>query len=360
MNLTVLYIYVYGSYISMCTGAFVYFIAFKRNKKGIGVAANDITVIVPFRNEELNLRAFVAGINLLSRVPKKIIFINDHSTDKSCEVIHGLTAGNYCILENQLEGKKAAVNFGVNESDTLFCLTWDADIIMNNDFFAVLEQYQVCDMQILPVSMLSKRPMQHFAELDYTFSNMMNWIGAAKRPILASGANLLFCREDYLALSSLDKHRAIASGDDMFLLQDFLKANKSVKLTLDRALMIQTAAPDSLKQFYDQRLRWIGKSKYVKDAYANMFGIISLLLSYFFLVVMVYLIANGSYRDALLLFCGRTLLDLFITLPIIIFNKRTILLLALPLVEIFYPFYVFSLLLGTVFYQPKWKGRTIK
>ncbi len=355
-----MYLSVYGSYISLCFGAFVYFISFKRNKKGIGVSASDITVIVPFRNEEVNLKAFIEGVNGLSVVPKKIIFINDHSNDKSCDVIHDLTVSNYCVLDNKLEGKKEAIYLGVNESDTLYCLTWDADIVMNKDFFAVLEAYQLCDMQILPVNMVAKKPIQHFAEMDYLFSNMMNWIGAAKRPLLASGANLLFTRKDYLALSSLDKHRGIASGDDMFLLHDFLKANKSVKVTLDRALIVRTAAPDSWKQLFNQRLRWVGKSKYVKDAYANMFGIISLLLSSIFLVVMVLLISNGSYRDVLVLFFGRTLLDMIITLPIIIFNKRTILLLALPLVEIFYPFYVFSLLVGTFFYQPKWKGRAIK
>jgi biofilm PGA synthesis N-glycosyltransferase PgaC len=359
MNIPTLYLIIYGGYIMMCSLAFVYFLTNKRNRKGKGSVANDITVLIPFRDEEKNLVALINGINQLSVQPNKFIFINDHSVDGSLEIIRAANQVNHSIIENVGEGKKNAVHNGVMQATTKYCLTWDADIIMHRDFFTTLEKYEECDMQILPVSMYAVKPLQCFAEVDFMFSNMMNWISAVRRPILASGANLLFCRECYLAENTLDAHKVIASGDDMFLLQDFLKANKNVKVVLNRKLIVETEAPRSLKLFFDQRLRWIGKTKHVKDPYANIFGILTLVLSIIFLISIIFLLVKGSYFAALLLYGGRTILDLIITLPVIIFNKRYIVLLAFPFIEILYPFYGLALIAGTLFYNPKWKGRKV-
>ena len=45
------------------------------------INCEDLTVLIPFRNEQENLSMLLKNINELKKVPSRFIFINDHSDD---------------------------------------------------------------------------------------------------------------------------------------------------------------------------------------------------------------------------------------------------------------------------------------
>lgn len=76
-------------------------------------------------------------------------------------------------------------------------------------------------------------------------------------------------------------------------------------------------------------------------------------------VLLVYLLIQGMWTSAILLFAIRFMLDAlvlsFYALPL----KEGRQLLLLPLMQLIYPFMMISVILGSLFVKPKWKGRKI-
>ena len=58
------------------------------SKKHIDI--NELIVIIPFRNEELRIKKLIDCINNLTLIPRKFIFVNDHSEDNTIELINNL------------------------------------------------------------------------------------------------------------------------------------------------------------------------------------------------------------------------------------------------------------------------------
>lgn len=215
----------------------VYFIGWRKNstknqsKLGGTYQASTISVIIPFRNEAYNLPKLVDSIKKLSIQPLEIIWVNDHSEDKSIEQLTNISENQKIIsLINEEKGKKTALRKGLEIAKGMHVLTWDADIIVPTDYFYALEQTHVSELSIIPVRMKGNTFLELLYELDYYFLNALN-IGLTgySTPIVASGANLLFNKASFLAIDSFEYHQHIASGDDHFLLHDFKKAKKVFK-----------------------------------------------------------------------------------------------------------------------------------
>ena len=104
----------------------------KKNKKSNNNNLTKISLIVAFRNEEKNLSNIVQDIINQDYPPKKteVIFINDHSEDKSTEILKELIIkkDNFKILElKELTGKKQALKLGIKNSTGNLIVSTDAD-----------------------------------------------------------------------------------------------------------------------------------------------------------------------------------------------------------------------------------------
>jgi poly-beta-1,6-N-acetyl-D-glucosamine synthase len=324
--------------------------------------AIDVTVIIPFRNEYLRISNLLQSINALGEKPKKILFIDDYSNDETVFLIKKTIATvDYEIIPAVAHGKKQAIHQAVHYATTEFCLTWDADIIVQPNYFQALKKHIKSDLYILPVAMEGTGLLGKFAELDFLSMQAMNWMCTGlSRPILASGANLLFRRSAYIQCNTMVQHSSIASGDDMFLLQDFILNNKKIEVLPIHDLKVITETPLSLISFLQQRLRWIKKTKDISDSFANTIGIVNVIFTFLWIFTEAILLVNQLFAAASLVFFTKYLVDSLMMFRVIIFQKRTKLFPYLFLIELLYPFYILFLLIGIFSIKLKWKGRTIE
>lgn len=333
---------------------------FSKSKTGTDfISLDQISVIIPFRNEAENLTKLIDSINQQSRFPKHIYFVNDHSEDDGLSLIHDLKC-DFSILEMPKNsfGKKEAIRFAFSHMKTDFVLTLDSDIELNDIYFESLEKLYIKDLLILPVVMKGKNFVQKLFELDYALSNAMNTsVSGLFRPFLASGANLLFKRSSFLKYDSFENHRTIASGDDIFLLYDFRRNNCSIELVTDMSCSVSTATPLSVKDFISQRLRWIGKGNKVGDQLSNGLALIAAMIHIGFSILLVLEIIHHKWIELILLVGLKMMLELVVYFPYFKNIKRLKTWAMLTISTFIYPIYIVVLMVLLPILKPKWKNR---
>jgi glycosyltransferase involved in cell wall biosynthesis len=323
----------------------------------------DLTVIIPFRNEIDNLPILIQSIQDQTKLPVEFIFVNDHSIDHGEFELKKLgTSINHTLLNLPIgqQGKKAAIRFGIQASKTDFILTLDADVSFNSSYFSELEQLNQQDMLILPVIMKGKKSFEKFYEYDYAISNAINTsISGLNRPFLASGANLLFKKESFLKFDSIELHKNISSGDDIFLLRDFQKNDCEVELISSISNAVYTKTPNSISSFIQQRVRWVTKGRKVNDSLGNGLGFIAFLTNLIFTAFFIHFIQNSQWMAIFLLVSFKGDLEMLVYLPYFKNIQRMKTWIITPLVSFIYPFYIVILIAVGIFTLPKWKERTI-
>jgi len=351
--------------IGICIG---YFFEFKKEKKWLN-STNDkidlqkLIVLIPFRNEEFRIKQLIQDINLLKITPKKFIFIDDHSNDSTVVEIKKLKTSilyEILYLPNELEGKKHAIRFGIQHEESDYNLTWDADISIAPEYFQHIQQLPESVLIILPVKMTGTTLKELFFEFDHSFANAINTsVAGLKRPFLASGANLLFNQKIFIKNDSFSSHKQFASGDDMYLLRDFRNEKQEIHLISSENFAVSTQTPTTWKDFFKQRLRWIGKGKDINDQLSNGLALTSLLFNCSFHSLFFYLLVTLRIQELVFYFSIKTLLDLSVYSIYCNRIKRFSTTALLPFFSIIQPVYILLLTLLLFLYKPKWKNREI-
>ena len=321
---------------------------------------DDISVIIPFRNESENLPGLIQAINQLKVFPKEIIFVNDHSEDDFEVLFEKLQIPipfKILNLKSPNQGKKSALRLGIDDAEGSFILTWDADILVSPNYFISLSKVPQSDLLILPVSMPGNTFQELFFELDYQYLNALNaGISGNLNPIVASGANLLFNKEIFLEIDSIESHIDTPSGDDAFLLQDFKLNDQKIELAFKKDLIVKTKPPSNWNDFFQQRLRWIGKSSKVADRSANIIGVLGLM---YHLGFWLLFLTDISWNQIVWVVIFKISLDFLVFLPYLSILRRKRILLLVPIFSVLYPIYMLMILVTTLFYEPEWKGRSL-
>lgn len=328
------------------------------------ISLTDLHLIIPFRNEENRINGLIQSINNSEFLPNQITFIDDHSTDKTCEVIQSnLKARDYKILSlpQTEKGKKAAIRFGIDSNKDLpYILTFDADLNFGKDYFKNIETLQSSDLLILPVVMTSKSIFHSLFAFDYNLLSLINRITTGWfRPILASGANLLFQKKPFLEIDSFENHKNISSGDDMFLLKDFIENKKNIQLISNSKHNVYTSAPEQYKEFISQRIRWSNKTKTIDDKVSNQILLLNVFILTLFYVSLFICFYFQMWVLSMLIFLFKNIIDVTI---LCIDNNSSIIKNSylMPIYSIFQPFYYLSIFIGLIFLNVKWKDRKIK
>ena len=329
-----------------------------------GIALDKISVIIPFRNEEQSLPHLLESISIQQVLPNEILFINDHSEDKSTEYIQSFIVshhlGKLLDLPVGITGKKLGLNYGIKNSKSRFILTLDADVILNEDYFNSFSILSTGGLSSLPAVMKGGGFLGALFSTEYSFFNAFNFLISSIWPISVSGANLLIDSKLIDYDEQLKSHQHLASGDDYFLLKEFRNKNLPIHIKNDFCLSIKTNAPNSLKSYFDQRVRWLSKSKFEINVLDSIVGIFILI---YFLVGFLTLITAAISCSWILLgttFVVRFLIDSLIYLNYAQRLRETKNVLMLPFFQLIYPVLFLGVLILALFYKPKWKGRKIE
>ena len=356
----------YGVFLgTICLLGFIFHKSRENRYWGTGSTINpkDIVVLIPFRNEQARIETILESITALNDYPGELVFINDHSTDDSIRKIEqALAPGSYRIfnLPENRAGKKEALRYAIDNTDSIYILTMDADVVIAPDYFKALGKLSDADMYVLPAIMKAGSFSELFYEIDIVLANVINTgLSGLIRPIMASGANLLYRRDTFNRVDNFEAHKNKASGDDTYLLRDFRENGAEVRLVSNTRVAVHTETPRSFREFIEQRLRWLGKTGSLKDHLSTALILLQVLFTFSFMGIAGYAILQLNWTLLLLVYGIKTGTDMFLVFPYFMQIKRLVSWFFIPIYELFIPVYAIIVVCLYYTYKPSWKGRPI-
>ena len=345
-----------------------------------------ITVIIPARNEEENIASCLDSICNQSYPSNlfEVLVVDDHSTDNTAAIVKSYERKNVKLIslkdfvQDALNSyKKKAIEIAIAQSTGELIVCTDADCIAGPNWLqtiaAFYEQYQP-QFIAAPVSInCDNRFIEIFQALD--FMTLQGITGASvhkKIHSMCNGANLAYTKKAFEAVGGFTGIDTIASGDDMLLMHKIYKQwPDKVMFLKSKDVIVQTAPVNSLKEFFNQRIRWASKADKYDDK--RIFSV--LLMVYLVNVLMLLLPFAGLVHPQklsityyplsiatlwLLLLMLKTTTELIFLYPVAKFFGKQKLLWLFPLMQPFHILYtVIAGWLGK-FGSYKWKDRNVK
>lgn len=330
-----------------------------------------VSVLIAARNEEENIENILLSL-YNQTFPKElfeVIIVDDHSEDNTKTIIDNFINNNkdfnMQVFISEGKGKKAAISQALHKAKNHLIIVTDADCILNTlwiENIVAFYQKTKSKMILAPVLLTPSNTLFEKMQVLEHLSLMGSTAGSAAIgfPVMCNGANMAYERE---AALEVEKHRHdfnIPSGDDMFLLEQFVKnyGYKNVKFLLSKSAIVKTKTCKTIKDFFKQRRRWVSKTK----SYTNWKIITTALIVFFFNISIISLLISAFFIPALWsLYVLLTLLKFFIDFPLLknitnFMNQSNLMKWALPL-EFIYPFYVTFTAISGLLINVSWKGQ---
>ena len=375
MNLELLQIFldivlIFTALYLICIAAFTFGL-FNLKERFHSVNKNNlvkVSVLIAARNEEKNIEKLLESLKKQS-FPKElfeVIIVNDHSTDNTDEIINDFINKNkeldVKLLKAEKTGKKHAISQALHSAINELVIVTDADCVLNDlwiESIVGFYQEEKCKMILAPVLLSPAENLFEKMQVLEHLSLIGSTAGSASIgfPVMCNGANMAYERKAALEVEKFRKDFDIPSGDDMFLLEQFVKCygHNNVKFLLSKSAVVKTKTCKTIKDFFRQRRRWVSKTK----SYTSWKVIVTALIVLFFNLSIISLLVSAFFVPALWsIYILLTLLKFFIDFPLLknitnFMNQGSLLKWVLPL-EIIYPFYVvFTALSGTIFTKLK-------
>lgn len=328
-----------------------------------------VSVLIAARNEEKNIERLLKSIYNQSFEKElfEVIIIDDHSDDDTFSIIENFSKTykdfNLKVFKADNEGKKLAISQALHLAENELVLVTDADCVLKSTWIeSIVDFYkrENCKMILAPV-LLS--PAETFFEKIQVLEHLSligSTAGSAEIgfPVMCNGANMAYERAAALECEKFRKDFNIASGDDMFLMEQFSKnyGHKNVRFLLSKSAIVETKTCKTISEFFRQRRRWVSKTK----SYTSWKIIATALVVFFFNLSIVSLFVSSFFIPALWsIYFLLTLLKFFIDYPLLknitsFMNQGSLLRWTLPL-EFIYPFYVVITAISGMLVNVKWK-----
>ena len=343
-------------------------------------ATTKVSILIPARNEEESIAACVqsaVGQNYPSDL-FEVIVINDHSTDRTSEILSTFHNEQLRILElkdyiddrSQIKSfKKKALEIAIAQTTGDLIVTTDADCEMGPDWLIHLVAfYEVEKVRFIaaPVNFHKEKNLfEKFQSLD--FLGMIGVTGAVihrRFMNMCNGANLAYDKKTFYAVNGFEGIDQLASGDDMLLMQKIAKQYpEQIGFIKNKAATVYTHAQATIHDFLQQRIRWATKSYSYPEwkvtvilAMVYLFCnsiVLSLLLVPFFGSVMCWILLSQLVIKAVMDFVFLKRMSAF-------FDRQDLM---STFVSSFFYHIVYIVvvgLLGNVIKEYRWKGRKVK
>lgn len=287
------------------------------HEPGEALFSPNVSVIIAARNEEDNISKCVQSIisNDFEGRRFEIIVIDDHSEDKTKELINGLKAENVKVisLPEGHYGKKNALTLGIKEAQYPIILTTDADCVTGRNWLSshshnyINEKISLCTSFVLPFDDKSILSSFQFFDLASTMATTKAGIDG-KQFYLANGANMSFRKDSFLSVEGYAGNVDISSGDDIFLINKIAKSHPdSVRFVHKPDSVVWTKSEKSWTYLIKQRIRWASKSSKTNN--------ISLMIFQGFVFVFSCLLVIGLFLS---LFLSAKAMALYLWLGLLI------------------------------------------
>ncbi len=350
-----------------------------------------ISVIIPARNEEDNMAACLNSM-ISQSYPKHlfdVLVVDDHSTDNSAAIIKTYDAQMVKLisLKDFVSGaeinsyKKKAIETAIAQSAGELIVTTDADCMVPENWLQTIAAfYEQFDPAFIaaPVSInCSNKFIEFFQALDFMMLQGITGASVHKKiHSMCNGANLAYTKKAFEEVGGFSGIDHIASGDDMLLMHKIYKRwPDKVMFLKSKDAIVRTAPVNSIKEFFNQRIRWASKASKYDDK--RIFGV--LLIVYLFNLVLIVLPVIALFKNKILdirlypftflisifelwlfLIIIKTIIELFFLYPVAKFFGKQSMLLMFPVMQPFHIIYtVIAGWLGK-FGSYRWKERNVK
>lgn len=252
-----------------------------------------VSILIAAKNEANNITDLLDSIfKNKTNIDFEVLVVDDSSTDKTKEVVL-----NYCNKESRLrilsngaeKGKKGAIKTGLSYAKHDYILQTDADCLVSEHWInAMLSSFSSNSICIGPVHPIAQKGLLNgLIRLENFGLQFLTFFTAKRgRGALANGANIGYKKHDYLNFIKSGIGAGYASGDDVFFLK-YAQINtlKSVYVNKSDAV-VKTIAPNSVKDFLQQRKRWASKSSASSNMHTNLIGLGILTLNIVFIALL--------------------------------------------------------------------------
>lgn len=334
------------------------------NKSG---ELKSVTIIIPFRNEADNLKGLLESLAALDYPADllEILLINDHSEDDFKRILSSVQSGfpfeiSIMNLPLELSGKKLAIDFGVQQAKSEIIVTSDADCFFSTDWIQKMQSpFEIDYIELVSGSVVFRAKDLLSGIFQMEFAPLIG-IGAVSIELgnatMANGANLAFRKSTFEHLAPYADNLHIPSGDDIFLLQKIKDAYPK-GIFFQKAAVVESKAPSSMKAFYKQRKRWAAKWR-ANGSLSSAFPAVAVWL---FHLVYLFAIVYGLVSNQFLVLAPVLLLKvitegIFIS-SILKSQNHLFRLFPFVVLQLFYSLYVLIFGLLANFGKYTWKER---
>ncbi len=333
-----------------------------------GLSNSFVSVVVPFRNEEANLSNLLEALSLQSYSDDQfeVILINDHSEDGSVALIEAFKAKsvmNITLLNTSKQGKKRALEMGINQARGNVIIQTDADCQMQSGWIeSMVASFKTSSAVVLgPVNMVPQAGFwSAFAALDFmSLQGSGTALALLGKPIMGSAANMAFTRE----LWQQSRHQGASrdSGDDVFLIQAAKKTGARIEVCVSPQSIVLTEAPASFNEMLKQRSRWGAKTPSYQSALAKSIALLVAAYAVWCVTLLAYGLFSQPVLQLFVFTMGiKALLDYYFLRAYSKATGQQGLMKIFPSAALVYPFYIVVTLFTMLFGKQQWKGRAIR
>lgn len=339
--------------------------ALKPSRRHGMMLKENVSLLVPFRNEAHHLHRLVESLLLEMEETDEIILVNDQSDDDYLKVLAPLLdkSPNLFLYHSEGKGKKAALMLGISKAQNDLLWTLDADVFLSSGIRSMLSIEMTESTVMLTGAVHVQNPVkwwQYWERLD-----LLSLVGSGQAmlrndtAVMCNGANLVFRKSAFEAVGGYGGNTNMPSGDDVFLMQK-LHAHFPKGVRAGSPSFVVWVSPQSaLADVFTQRVRWASKtSKYVSTSSKVIAAVVGFVNVAIPVGLLLSLTNSNHWIPWLTLYLGKTAVD---TLVLTVFSQRyklEISLFRLIPQALAHPFYSAVIVLASII-RPRysWKGR---
>jgi len=340
-------------------------------QKSIGSTA--VSIIIAARNEGESIHRTIEALLAqdYNKALTEIIFIDDHSTDNTAEVVRSYAAQGVKLISLKEDRalnsyKKKAIQTAIGQSTGSLIITTDADCRMGKTWLKTIVAYYEEKNYKMISSPVAYDEEKSFFERSQSLEFLyLIGLGAStignNQPSTCNGANLAYEKAAFYEVGGFQGIDDLASGDDELLLHKIAaRYDNQIGFLKNRDAIVYTHAKPNLGEFLQQRKRWASKSTRYKNKSIIVLGVfiwcfnLSILLN---LITAIFL--PGYLMVVLIQLLLKIAIEFIFLVDVTGFAKRRRLLVLLPLLNVFHVLYIIYIGIAGNSGKYNWKGRMV-